>query len=118
MSSIRVNIAPELSTVWFADNLKQAPAPGPEEPPTRGAVPFSRILQLRRCGPEPLYYQLAESLQEAVAAGKISHGTRLLPDVDMAHELRLAVGTVRKAWAHLERKGILTRRQKIGTFVL
>ena len=84
--------------------------------PGAGA-PYSQLLQLKRSGPEPLYYQLAQSLERAVADGTISHGTKLLPDSDMARELNLAVATVRSAWTYLERKGLLTRRRHAGTFI-
>ena len=81
-------------------------------------LPYSRILELQRSGPVPLYYQLAGSLEAAVAAGSIKHGTRLPSDQEMARELKLATGTVRQAWTYLERKGTVTRAKRTGTFVL
>jgi DNA-binding GntR family transcriptional regulator len=81
------------------------------------ASPPRQVLPLKRSGPEPLYYQLAVVFENAVESGAITRGTRLLPEKDMAEELNLAVSTVRQAWAHLERKGILTRTRKTGTFV-
>lgn len=80
-------------------------------------MPYSQVLRLKRCGPEPLYYQLAESLEQAVATGVIARGTRLLPEKDMARELNVAIGTVRNAWAYLERKGLLRRQRQVGTVV-
>jgi DNA-binding GntR family transcriptional regulator len=85
------------------------------EPPA--APPYSQVLHLKRSGPEPLYYQLAQSLEQAVVSGMIGHGTRLLPERDMARELNVALATVRKAWAYLERKGVLSRQRKAGTIV-
>lgn len=88
--------------------------------PTRAPAapaPYSQVLPLKRCGPEPLYYQLAESLEQAVATGVIARGTRLLPEKDMALELNVAIGTVRNAWAYLERKGVLHRQRQVGTVV-
>lgn len=82
------------------------------------APPYSYLLQLKRSGPEPLYYQLALSMEQAVEAGAIKHGTKLLPETDMAKELNLAVGTVRNAWEYLERKGLLIRQRKAGTIIL
>jgi DNA-binding GntR family transcriptional regulator len=35
----------------------------------------------------------------------------------MARELNVAVGTVRNAWAYLERKGVLRRQRQAGTVV-
>jgi DNA-binding GntR family transcriptional regulator len=79
--------------------------------------PYSQLLSLPRSGPEPLYYQLAVSLERAVATGAIRHGARLAPEKDMAEQLSLSTATVRRAWAYLERKGLLTRTRKAGTFV-
>jgi DNA-binding GntR family transcriptional regulator len=81
-------------------------------------VPLTQILEFRHRGPGPLYHQLAQSFEEAVASGKIPHGTRLLPEAKVALELRVALSTVRQAWSYLERKGLLTRTRKTGTFVL
>lgn len=80
-------------------------------------TPFSQLLRLKRCGPEPLYYQLAQSLEQAVATGVIAHGTRLLPEKDMANELNVAVVTGRNAWAYLEGRGVLTRHRRAGTII-
>jgi DNA-binding GntR family transcriptional regulator len=91
------------------DDLTQRPSGAP--------APYSQVLLLKRCGPEPLYYQLAQSVERAVETGAIRRGTRLLPEKDMASELSLAVATVRSAWAYLERKGLLTRNRHAGTIV-
>lgn len=89
--------------------------------PTKGApgdpVSYSRVLHLKRCGPEPLYYQRAQSMEKAVESGAIRHGARLLPEKDIASELNVAVATVRSAWAYLERRGVLTRHRRAGTTV-
>lgn len=80
-----------------------------------GRTPYSQVLRFRRCGPEPLYYQLAQRLEQAVETGAVARGTRLLPEKDMANELKVAVVTVRSAWAYLEGRGVLTRHRKAGT---
>lgn len=94
-----------------SDGLSKRPPEGP------GQVSFSQVISLKRSGPEPLYYQLAQSIERAVESGAISHGTRLLSEKTMAEELNVAVSTVRNAWAYLERKGLLTRARQAGTFV-
>ena len=78
---------------------------------------MTRVLHLRRSGPEPLYYQLAQSLETAIETARIPHGTRLPPDAVVAQDLKLAVATVRSAWVYLERKGVLTRTRKTGTYI-
>ncbi|MDQ4489453.1 GntR family transcriptional regulator [Sinomonas sp. ASV486] len=78
---------------------------------------YAQLLPLPRSGPEPLYYQLAVSFERALESGALGHGTRLDPEKDMAEQLSLSVATVRRAWAYLERKGMLTRTRRAGTFV-
>jgi DNA-binding GntR family transcriptional regulator len=85
---------------------------------SRRILQYSRILSLKRCGPEPLYYQVAKNMAKAVESGTITHGTKLPNEKDMARELKMAVSTVRQAWDYLEREGIIARRQKTGTFIL
>lgn len=85
--------------------------------PAAPAVSYAQVLHLKRSGPEPLYYQLAQSMEQAVATGTITRGTRLLPEKEIARELNLAIGTIRNAWAYLERKGVLSRQRQAGTVV-
>lgn len=84
----------------------------------RVPVRYSRVLSLKRSGPEPLYYQLAQSIESAIKAGTIGHGTKLPPLPAMATELNLATNTVRAAWNYLERRGVLTCRHGVGTVVI
>ncbi|MCX2746306.1 winged helix-turn-helix domain-containing protein [Arthrobacter sp. MI7-26] len=117
MDSLVDGKAPDPRSSGVHDRPKRFPAQDLEGAPAEPTVPFAQVLRFRRYGPEPLYYQLARSVEEAVASGEIPHGTRLLPESEMAHELRLAVSTVRHAWSYLEDKGMLVRTQKAGTFI-
>jgi DNA-binding GntR family transcriptional regulator len=85
---------------------------------SRRNLRYSRILSLKRCGPEPLYYQVAKNMKKAVESGTIARGTKLPNEKDMARELKMAVSTLRQAWDYLEREGIIARRKKTGTFIL
>lgn len=78
---------------------------------------FAQILPLKRSGPEPLYYQLACSMEAAIAAGRITKGMRLPPEKDIARQLFLATNTVRQAWSYLEGRGVIMRTKKAGTFI-
>jgi DNA-binding GntR family transcriptional regulator len=80
------------------------------------ADPFSRIRSFRRPGPTPLYYSLALTVEEAVDAGELLHGSRLPAEKELAGELKVAITTVRSAWAYLEAKGLITRSTR-GTFI-
>ncbi|MDW4498900.1 GntR family transcriptional regulator [Sulfitobacter sp. D35] len=65
----------------------------------------------------PVYVQLAELLIRDVAAGRILDGERLPPEREMAADLDVSVGTLRKALAELEKKGMLERVQGSGNYV-
>ena len=65
----------------------------------------------------PKYVQLSERLIRRIAAGQLADGTRLPPEREMAAAAGMSVGTLRKALADLEEKGLLDRRQGSGNYV-
>ncbi|MEL6684957.1 MAG: GntR family transcriptional regulator [Pseudomonadota bacterium] len=65
----------------------------------------------------PKFVQLSEMLIREIAAGHLADGARLPPERDMADELGVAVGTLRKALADVEAKGLLDRVQGSGNYV-
>jgi GntR family transcriptional regulator len=65
----------------------------------------------------PLYQQISELLLRDIAAGRLSDGARLPPERDLAQTLGIAVGTLRRALADLEGKGIIARVQGSGNYV-
>lgn len=65
----------------------------------------------------PLYVQISEMLIREVMAGRLIDGERLPPEREMAAGLGIAVGTLRKALAELEAKGLLERVQGSGNYV-
>lgn len=65
----------------------------------------------------PKYIQISEMLIREIAAGHLADGSRLPPERDMADELGISVGTLRKALADLAEKGMLTRVQGSGNYV-
>jgi GntR family transcriptional regulator len=65
----------------------------------------------------PLYIQISELLTREIAAGLYAQGDRLPPESELAVTLDVAVGTLRKALAELETRGLLERRQGSGTYV-
>ena len=65
----------------------------------------------------PLYIQTAERLIREIAAGHLLDGSRLPPEREMAQELGIAVGTLRKALGSLEEKGLLERIQGSGNYI-
>lgn len=65
----------------------------------------------------PKSLQLSEMLIREIAAGHIADGARLPPEREMAAEHGVAVGTLRKALAALETRGLLQRVQGSGNYV-
>lgn len=68
-------------------------------------------------GALPKHLQVTEMLIREIAAGHIPDGSRLPPERQMAAELNIAVGTLRKALAELESKHLLERIQGSGNYV-
>jgi GntR family transcriptional regulator len=65
----------------------------------------------------PKYIQVSEMLIREIAAGHLADGARLPPERDMAVELGISVGTLRKALNDLAGKGMLERVQGSGNYV-
>lgn len=72
---------------------------------------------IQTAGSLPIYIQIAELLVRDIAANRLIGGERLPPERDMAVELGIAVGTLRKALAELGKRGLLERRQGSGNYV-
>ena len=65
----------------------------------------------------PKFVAVSEMLIREIAAGHLADGARLPPEREMAADLGIAVGTLRKALAELEAKGLLERVQGSGNYV-
>ena len=65
----------------------------------------------------PKYVQTAELLIREIASGRLADGARLPPERDMAGELDVSVGTLRKALNDLTDRGLLERIQGSGNYV-
>ncbi|HYF40182.1 MAG TPA: PLP-dependent aminotransferase family protein [Gemmatimonadales bacterium] len=66
---------------------------------------------------EPKYQALLAALQGDVDAGILPEGTRLPPQRELATKLGIAIGTVSRAYALAERRGIVSGEVGRGTFV-
>lgn len=64
----------------------------------------------------PLHVQVSELLAREIQAGIIPDGERLAPERQMAAQMGIAVGTLRKALADLTEKGLLERVQGSGNY--
>jgi Predicted transcriptional regulators len=65
----------------------------------------------------PIYEAIADDLAEAVADGRLRAGGRLPTHRDLAHRLGVTIGTVTRAYAEAERRGIVEATVGRGTFV-
>ena len=65
----------------------------------------------------PKAIQVSEMLIREIAAGRYPDGTRLPTEREMAQTLGIAVGTLRRALAILEDRGLLRRIQGSGNYV-
>ena len=66
----------------------------------------------------PLYFQVAQHLEDAIHSGAVPTGTLLQNEVDLAASLGLSRPTMRRAMQHLVDKGLVVRRRGIGTRVV
>ncbi|QDW39885.1 PLP-dependent aminotransferase family protein [Bradyrhizobium sp. KBS0727] len=65
----------------------------------------------------PRYLAFVDSLEEDIASGQIKPGMRLLPQREMAQRLGLSIGTISKAYAEAEQRGLISGEVGRGTFV-
>ena len=97
---------------------------GPVSTPTHAPVDeptdqvLLRTLTLDRSSPVPLYFQVAQAMETAIADGRLPPGSRLDNEVYLAEQLGLSRPTMRRAMQYLVDKGVLVRRRGIGTRVV
>jgi DNA-binding GntR family transcriptional regulator len=79
-------------------------------------MPVPRI-EIDRSSPVPLYFQISRSIEEAVDRGELTPGERLPNEIEFAGMLSISRPTMRRALDELVEKGMLTRKQGVGTRV-
>ncbi|MEM6309274.1 MAG: GntR family transcriptional regulator [Pseudomonadota bacterium] len=65
----------------------------------------------------PKYAQVADLLLDRIASGALPDGARLPPERELAKDLDIAVGTLRKALQVLNEQDVITRVQGSGNYV-
>jgi DNA-binding FadR family transcriptional regulator len=65
-----------------------------------------------------LYQRVAETLAEAIAAGRYAVGSRLPAERDLAIEFEVSRPTIREAMIALEMRGMVEARNKSGVYVM
>jgi len=79
---------------------------------------MSLDLTIDRGSPVPLYYQLSQQLEAAIASGQLKPGDRIDTELEIAEKHGLSRPTVRQAIQELVSKGLLIRRRGVGTQVV
>ncbi|WP_376717953.1 MocR-like pyridoxine biosynthesis transcription factor PdxR [Paenibacillus forsythiae] len=74
-------------------------------------------IELSRAGGKPLPLQISEALGQRISSGLLQQGARLPSVRKLAVSLGVSQVTVSKAYADLERRGRIVRRQGLGCFV-
>jgi len=71
-----------------------------------------------RTSPVPLYYQVAQVLEQAIETGELAPGQRLDNEIALAESLGLSRPTMRRAIQYLVERGMLVRKRGVGTQVV
>lgn len=64
-----------------------------------------------------VYVQVADHIAELIAAGTLQPGARLEGERELAEELGVAIGTVRRAVEELRARGLVVTLPAKGTYV-
>jgi GntR family transcriptional regulator len=65
----------------------------------------------------PIYVQLREQILAMIGRGELTPGAQLPTMRQVAVALKIDLNTVQRAYAELERDGVLTKLRGVGTFV-
>ena len=65
----------------------------------------------------PIYVQLREQILGLVGRGQLKPGTQIPTMRQVAVALKIDLNTVQRAYAELERDGVLSKQRGVGTFV-
>lgn len=68
--------------------------------------------------PRPAYASLADQFADAISRGDLKPGSRLSTHRELAHQLRISIHTVSRAYEILIRRGLISGEVGRGTFVL
>src|SRR4051794_24504389 len=77
-----------------------------------------RGFAINRASPVPLYFQVAQHLEDSISSGRIPAGTLFENEIVLAKRLGLSRPTMRRAMEQLVDQGLIVRRRGIGTRVV
>jgi DNA-binding GntR family transcriptional regulator len=74
-------------------------------------------IQIDRSSPVPLYFQVAQRLEQMIESGELPAGARLDNEIDLADRFGLSRPTMHRAIAYLVDRGLVVRKRGLGTKV-
>jgi DNA-binding GntR family transcriptional regulator len=83
-----------------------------------GEVAVTPAFDIDRSSPTPLYFQLSQAIERAIADGSLPAGSKLGNELLLAQSYGLSRPTVRRAVQELVDKGLLVRKRGVGTQVI
>lgn len=81
-------------------------------------TPLEHGLVIDRGSPVPLYFQVAQQLEQAIKDGRLRPGTRMANEIEFAAQLAVSRPTMRRAMEYLVDKGLVVRQRGVGTRVV
>ena len=81
------------------------------------AMPMPELV-VNRSSPVPLYFQVAQQIEQAIHDGQLAPGDRIANEVALADQLGLSRPTLRQAIQTLVDKGMLVRKRGVGTQIV
>jgi GntR family transcriptional regulator len=84
----------------------------------KAAFDPDRDITIDRTSPVPLYFQVAQQLEAAIADGRFPSGSRLPNEVELAAQLAFSRPTMRRAMDYLVDRGLIVRQRGVGTRVV
>jgi GntR family transcriptional regulator len=76
-----------------------------------------QFFQLDAADPRPVYRQIVDEIQRAVAVGVMKANDPLPPAASLAKELKVNINTVQHAYRQLAVEGTVFSRRGLGTYV-
>lgn len=80
-------------------------------------MPLTFLRKPSRDNNMPLYSQIIELILEAIREGRLKPEDRLPTQEELTRHFGVSLAPVKQALSELEERGIITRRQGLGTFV-
>lgn len=86
--------------------------------PRRSLDDVLEAFAIERGSPIPLWFQVAQHLEQSISSGALPQGTLLDNEILMAKRLGVSRPTMRRAMEQLVGQGLIVRRRGIGTRVV